>query len=360
MRVLGVETSCDETAAAVVEDGRRILAQTVASQVTTHAQFGGVVPEVASRQHVRDITRVVERTLEDAGLTWDHLDGIAVTCGPGLLGALLVGISAAKGYALATGLPLVGVHHIAGHVAAAFLDADEATASTEGDPGPATAARPHGGLLEPPVLALVVSGGHTEILDVDEAFHFRRLGGTKDDAAGEAYDKVARMVGLSYPGGPKVDELAGQGDPQAFSFPRAMLEEGLDFSFSGLKSAVAGEVERQRRSGGLRVADVCASFQQAVVDVLVEKAARAMRETGRRTLVVAGGVAANRGLRAALAARAAADGFEVRFPPVRLCTDNAAMIAAAGCVLLARGRCDPLTLNAHAQLSLDAWQSGRV
>ncbi|SFU97683.1 tRNA (adenosine(37)-N6)-threonylcarbamoyltransferase complex transferase subunit TsaD [Alicyclobacillus macrosporangiidus] len=339
MRVLGIETSCDETAAAVVEDGRRILAQTVASQVATHARFGGVVPEVASRQHVRDVTQVVARTLGEAGVSWGDLDGIAVTCGPGLLGALLVGVSAAKGYALATGLPLVGVHHIAGHVAAAFLETD----------------------LVPPVLALVVSGGHTEILDLDEGFRFTRLGATKDDAAGEAYDKVARMVGLAYPGGPKVDELAQRGDPQAYDFPRAMLEEGLDFSFSGLKSAVAGEIERQKRQGeAVRAEDVCASFQQAVVDVLVEKAARAMRQTGRRTLVVAGGVAANQGLRRALTARAAEEGFAVRFPPVRLCTDNAAMIAAAGCALLARGRCDALTLNAHAQLSLDAWQAGRV
>jgi N6-L-threonylcarbamoyladenine synthase len=233
-------------------------------------------------------------------------------------------------------LPLIGVHHIAGHVAAAFLGTD----------------------LTPPLLALVVSGGHTELLAVDELFYFRRLGGTKDDAAGEAYDKVARMLGLAYPGGPKVDELAAHGDPEAFTFPRSMIDEDhLDFSFSGLKTAVWHEIEKHRRQGGeLRIEDVCASFQQAVVDVLVEKTARAVRSTGLRTVVVAGGVAANRGLRAALQARAAADGFTVYFPPVAFCTDNAAMIASAGYFTMQRGQYDDLSLNAHANLSLDGWQ----
>ncbi|WDL99494.1 tRNA (adenosine(37)-N6)-threonylcarbamoyltransferase complex transferase subunit TsaD [Alicyclobacillus sp. ALC3] len=356
MNILAIETSCDETAAAIVADGRRIVAQTIASQMQVHARFGGVVPEVASRRHVESITAVVAETFTDAGLTWADMDAIAVTCGPGLLGALLVGLSAAKGYALATGLPLIGVHHIAGHVAAAFLETD----------------------LEPPFLALVVSGGHTELLVVDEAFRFRKLGGTKDDAAGEAYDKVARMLGLPYPGGPRVDELAQQGRPDAYAFPRSLIDEdSFDFSYSGLKSAVNNEItKRRQRAQEVMPADVCASFQAAVVDVLVEKTAQAVAATGLRTVVVAGGVAANSGLRSALTAQAHHDGFSLRMPPLALCTDNAAMIgaaaywravagnvAAAGAGvaggtgagnMLVRGH--DLTLNASATLSLDAWQ----
>jgi N6-L-threonylcarbamoyladenine synthase len=340
VRVLGIETSCDETAAAVVEDGRRLCAQAVASQVDIHARFGGVVPEVASRRHVEAVTAVTEAALRKAGMTLADVDAIAVTCGPGLLGALLVGVSAAKGFALATGLPLIGVHHIAGHVAAAFVGTD----------------------IKPPLLALVVSGGHTELLAVDENFGFRRLGGTKDDAAGEAYDKVARLLGLAYPGGPKVDALAQRGRPDAYAFPRSMMEDdGFDFSFSGLKTAVWHELEKHRRRGeAVPVEDVCASFQQAVIDVLVEKTARAVRETGLRTVIAAGGVAANQGLRAALAARAEADGFTVHVPPVALCTDNGAMIAAAGYFALQRGQRSDLALNAHAVLSLEDWQAGRV
>lgn len=336
MLILGIETSCDETAAAVVKDGRRLLGQAVASQIAIHARFGGVVPEVASRQHVETITVVIERALEDAAVKLNDLDAIAVTCGPGLLGALLVGLSAAKGLCVATGLPLIGVHHIAGHVAASFLETD----------------------IEPPLLSLVVSGGHTELLVVDEDFRFDKLGGTKDDAAGEAYDKVARLVGIPYPGGPGVDQLAQVGNGDAYAFPRSLMdEESFDFSYSGLKSAVANEVERRRRHGQAIVPeDVCASFQQAVVEVLVEKTARAVTYTGYRTVVVAGGVAANRGLRQALTARAETDGFRVVFPPIEFCTDNAAMIAAAGDRLYRQQRFHDLSLNAYANLSLAHWQ----
>ncbi|KPV44998.1 O-sialoglycoprotein endopeptidase [Alicyclobacillus ferrooxydans] len=339
LRILGIETSCDETAAAVVENGRIILGQTIASQIDIHTKFGGVVPEMASRVHVETITQVVEQTLVESGITWSDLDGIAVTCGPGLLGALLVGVSAAKGYALATGLPLIPVHHIAGHVAAALID----------------------NAVDLPFLALVVSGGHTEILSVDEQFVFTRLGGTKDDAAGEAYDKVARMVGLAYPGGPKVDEMAAKGNPVAFSFPRSLIDEdNYDFSFSGLKTSVLNEINQRRQKGDeVPVADLCASFQQAVVEVLVEKAARAMKQTGSNQLVVAGGVAANQGLRKALQERAKQDSFKVHFPPLSLCTDNAAMIAAAGTKALERGLTHDLSLDAYATLSLADWQAGR-
>lgn len=339
MRILGIETSCDETAAAVVEDGRTLVAQVIASQMATHAKFGGVVPEVASRQHVQSITGVVEQTLHEAHMSWEDLDALAVTCGPGLLGALLVGVSAAKGYALATGLPLIGVHHIAGHVAASLV----------------------GTTLQFPLLALVVSGGHTELLVVDEQFYFSKLGGTKDDAAGEAFDKVARLVGLAYPGGPKVDKLAALGDPTAYVFPRSLLDEdSFDFSFSGLKSAVNNELTKRKQHGEvIREADVCASFQEAVVEVLVEKTARASRHTGLKQVVVAGGVAANQGLRKALYLRAQKDGFTVHFPPLELCTDNAAMIAAAGSFLAKRGHWSDLSLNAYASLSLEDWQQGQ-
>ncbi|EJY54865.1 metalloendopeptidase, glycoprotease family [Alicyclobacillus hesperidum URH17-3-68] len=340
MNILGIETSCDETSAAIVQDGTHLLAQVTASQIDLHARFGGVVPEVASRQHVVDITRVVEQVFRDANMTWSNIDAIAVTCGPGLLGSLLVGVSAAKGYALATGKPLVGVHHIAGHVAAAMLTLDGGTGAT------------------PPFLCLVVSGGHTELLSVDAKFRFTRLGGTRDDAAGEAYDKVARLLGLAYPGGPKVDDLAHRGRPDAFAFPRALLEDdSFDFSFSGLKSAVNNEiVKRKNRGQAVLVEDVCASFQAAVVEVLVEKTKRAAVHTGARTIVVAGGVAANRGLREAMSQLAKELSISAMFPPIELCTDNAAMIAAAAYPRAKQGRWSPLSLNAYAQLPLVDWQ----
>ncbi|WP_206916025.1 tRNA (adenosine(37)-N6)-threonylcarbamoyltransferase complex transferase subunit TsaD [Alicyclobacillus suci] len=337
MIILGIETSCDETSAALVRDGRELISEVTATQMQIHAAFGGVVPEVASRHHVEDITRVVDETFREAGSTWQDVDAIAVTCGPGLLGSLLVGVSAAKGYALATGKPLIGVHHIAGHVAAATLNSQ----------------------IRPPFLCLVVSGGHTELLTVDEQFCFTKLGGTRDDAAGEAYDKVARLIGLAYPGGPKVDELAHDGNQEAYAFPRGLLdEEGYDFSFSGLKSAVNNALTKQRnRREEIDAKDVCASFQAAVIDVLEEKTRRALAHTGYQRLVVAGGVAANRGLRSRFTALASATGVEVVFPPLRWCTDNAAMIASAGYYRFQQGKENDLSLNAYAQLSLDTWQS---
>lgn len=340
MKILGIETSCDETSAAIVEDGRSILSEVTATQMDIHALFGGVVPEVASRRHVETITRVVSKTLDQADMAFRNLDAIAVTCGPGLLGALLVGVSAAKGYALATGLPLIGVHHIAGHVAAATLGSE----------------------LSFPFLCLVVSGGHTEILVVNPKFQFEKLGGTRDDAAGEAYDKVARLLGLQYPGGPKVDELARLGNPEAYSFPRSFLEENcFDFSFSGLKSAVNNAITKQRnRDESIVVEDVCASFQASVIEVLVEKTVMAARQTGLRNVVVAGGVAANRGLREAMQERARKEQFTVHFPPVRLCTDNGSMIASAGYYAFLQGRISDLTLNAYANLPLALWQSWSV
>lgn len=343
MNILAIETSCDETSAAVVADGERVLGQVTASQMEIHRQFGGVVPEVASRRHVEAITRVVDTALAQAGLGFADLGAIAVTMGPGLLGALLVGVTAAKAYSLATGLPLVGVHHIAGHVAAALLE--------EPDRPP----------VRPPFLCLVASGGHTELYEVDASFAFKRLGGTRDDAAGEAYDKVARLIGLAYPGGPEVDRLARLGDPGRFSFPRGLLDDpSLDFSFSGMKTAVLVALDKLKRQGqAVPVEDVCASFQAAVIEVLVEKTRRAASMTGHRTVVVAGGVAANRGLRAAMQAMAAEEGLEVHFPSPALCTDNAAMIGAAAYLRAREGRFDTLELGAYADLTLEEWQSGR-
>jgi len=286
--VLGVETSCDETAAAIVEDGRRVRADTVASQILVHAPYGGVVPEVASRQHVATIVPVIRRAAADAGVALRDLDGIAVTCGPGLVGALLVGVETAKALGYALGKPVVGVNHLAGHLAAVFLE----------DPS----------LPEPPPyphLALLVSGGHTALIRVDGPGATRLLGNTRDDAAGEAFDKVGKMLGLGYPGGVVIDRLAATGNPRAVALPRALPgRDDIDFSFSGLKTAVSTLLGGRAAPEGEALADLCASFQAAVVDVLVRKSRRALVREGLGHLVVCGGVAANRGLRAGLAAAA--------------------------------------------------------
>ncbi|MFC4766880.1 tRNA (adenosine(37)-N6)-threonylcarbamoyltransferase complex transferase subunit TsaD [Effusibacillus consociatus] len=336
--ILGIETSCDETSAAVIRDGHEVLSNIISSQVEIHQKFGGVVPEVASRRHVKNITFVMEEALEKAGVELDDLSAVAVTYGPGLVGALLVGVAAGKAVAYAKSIPLIGVHHIAGHIYANFL----------------------AGGMEPPLVALVVSGGHTELIYMAEHGKFQFLGRTRDDAAGEAYDKVARSMGLPYPGGPVIDKLAHEGNPNAILFPRAWLEEGsLDFSFSGLKSAVINALHNaEQRGEKLEPADVAAGFQESVVDVLVEKTVLAVRQTGVSNVVVAGGVAANRGLRTKLQERAAKEGFTAMCPPLSLCTDNAAMIAAAAYPFYEKGWFHNLDLNAHASLPLTKWEEG--
>jgi N6-L-threonylcarbamoyladenine synthase len=329
--VLGIETSCDETAAAVVADGHRMLSNVISSQMNVHRRFGGVVPEVASRRHVERITDIIQEALDQADVTLEDLSAVTVTQGPGLVGALLIGVSAAKALSFSTGLPLVGVHHIAGHIYAAHL------------------VKP----LEFPLVALVVSGGHTELIYMPEHNRFERLGRTRDDAAGEAFDKVARVLGLPYPGGPEIDRLAQEASP-VIDYPRAWLEpDSLDFSFSGLKSAVINDLHnRKQRGESWEPAEIAASFQASVVEVLVEKAMRAVKKTGVSQLVLAGGVSANQGLRQALTARCEQEGIEICIPPLQLCTDNAAMIAAAGTYKYLEGRFAGFDMNAEPNLPL--------
>lgn len=330
-RILAIETSCDETACAVIENGRELLASTVASQMEIHARFGGVFPEVASRQHVLAITPVIEQTLADAHLSLGEVDAIAVTRGPGLAGSLVVGVNTAKGLALGTGLPLVGVNHLEGHLYSAWVyKAGELP------------------IAEPqfPLMALLVSGGHTELNLMIGHLEYKRLGGTMDDAAGEAFDKVARMMGLGYPGGPVIQRAAESGDPHRFNFPRAKLDTPWDFSFSGLKTAVLREVrDLERKSNTLPIPDLAASFQAAVVDVLYEKTMAAAREFNAKEILVAGGVSANQALRKVFLNQTE---FPVHIPPIFLCTDNAAMIAAAGYFRFAHGQTSSLGLDVQA------------
>ncbi len=337
MLVLGIESSCDETAAAVVEDGRVVRGDAIASQVEIHAAWGGIVPEIASRAHVENVLPVIDAALAQAGIGLGAIDAVAVTRGPGLVGALLVGVQVGKAFAYARGLPLIGVNHLEGHLAAVFLDPPDGAADRP--------AFPHLGVL--------VSGGHSEILVVSDHGHYRLLGATRDDAAGEAFDKVGKLLGFAYPAGARIDTLAATGNPQAIEFPRAMRGRGYDLSFSGLKTAVAQHLRTHGVPAGPALADLCASFQAALVDQLAEKAERALVDEGLPALVLAGGVAANRGLRAAFHAVCARRGARLFVPPPSRCTDNAAMIACAGYFRLQRGERSGLDLNAVASLPLD-------
>ena len=328
MKILGIETSCDETAAAVVVGGRDVASSVVSSQVDLHARFGGVVPEIASRAHVELLTPVVAQALVEAGMDDDHVDAVGATVGPGLIGALLVGVSAAKALALVWDVPFVGVNHLEAHLYAAFLEEPE---------------------LELPVVVLLVSGGHTLVVLMEGHGRYRLLGSTIDDAAGEAFDKVARYLGLGYPGGPAIDRVAMGGDPEAIAFPRAIMSEGYDFSFSGLKTAVVNHV---RKDPDAATEDVAASFQEAVVDALTTKVRRAARDHGAKGIVLAGGVAANSQLRERTLDICMEDGFHPFLPSREMCTDNAAMVAAAAWYRLRSDGPTPLDVGADPGLRL--------
>lgn len=330
---LGIESSCDETSIAVVADGRRILSNVISSQIAIHTKFGGVVPEIASRHHLQNINAVLQQALDEAGISLHDVDLIGVTNGPGLIGAVVIGVATAKALSLASGIPLVGVNHMHGHVSANYLQYED---------------------LEPPFLALIVSGGHTNIVDVVDYNECRVLGSTRDDAAGEAYDKVARVIGLGYPGGPKVDRAAKEGNPDAVAFKRVYLDKGsYDFSFSGLKTQVINYVHTEKMRGHeLSVPDISASFQQAVVDVIVDKAVAAAEERGEQKLVMAGGVAANSRLREEMQSGCDAHGIRLYRPDPVLCTDNGAMIASAAYYKYRKHGADELDLDAYANLPL--------
>ncbi len=325
IRILAIETSCDETAAAVVEDGQHILSNIVASQVELHARYGGVFPEIASRAHIEAIVPVIEQALKDAHVGFGDLDAVAVTYGPGLAGSLLVGVNVAKGIALGRNLPLVGVNHLEAHIYAHWLEGQPQGLPQQGQPqGSPQQGQPRG----LPLLALIVSGGHTELILMHDHGRYEYLGGTLDDAAGEAFDKVGRLLGLPYPGGPAVQKAAEGGNPDAFHFPRAWLEESYDFSFSGLKTAALRALEKYSTPPkGRLLADLAASFQAAVVDVLATKTVQAAEDLGATAILLCGGVSANAALRATTAKRAK---VPVDYPPPALCTDNAAMVGACG------------------------------
>jgi len=331
--ILAIESSCDETSAALVKNGRDVLSNIISSQISVHKKFGGVVPEVASRKHIENISDVIDTALSEAGLKLDDVDGIAVTYGPGLVGALLIGLTTAKALAYARKLPLIGVNHIEGHICANFIQHKE---------------------LEPPFVCLVASGGHSHIVNVVDYGKYEIMGITRDDAAGEAFDKIARALGLGYPGGPLIDKVAREGNPYAIEFPRAYLEEGsFDFSFSGLKSAVLNYLNSLSMKGiEPNIPDVAASFQQAVVDVLSDKLIAAAETKNSPYAVLAGGVAANSKLREELAAKGARKGIKVLYPDPILCTDNAAMIGSAGYYKLMRGEVSEMNLNAVPNLTL--------
>ncbi|MBQ8325911.1 MAG: tRNA (adenosine(37)-N6)-threonylcarbamoyltransferase complex transferase subunit TsaD [Lachnospiraceae bacterium] len=331
--ILAIESSCDETAAAVVKNGREVLSNVIYSQIELHTLYGGVVPEIASRKHIEKINQVIEEALRQADKTLKDIDAIAVTYGPGLVGALLVGVSAAKAISFATGIPLIGVHHIEGHISANYIENLE---------------------LEPPFICLVVSGGHSHLVKVADYGQYEILGRTRDDAAGEAFDKVARAIGLGYPGGPKIDKVSKEGNPDAIHFPRAKVEGSVyDFSFSGLKSSVLNYINSCEMKGiPLNVPDIAASFQKAVVDVLVEHSMDAVEKYGFQRFAIAGGVASNSGLREAMKKACAEKNIEFYHPSPIYCTDNAAMIGVAGYYEYIQGTRSALDLNAVPNLKL--------
>lgn len=330
---MGIETSCDETAIAILADGRTVLSNVISSQIDIFKNYGGVVPEIASRHHLENINGVLDQSLEEAGVTLDDIDLIGVTHGPGLVGALLMGVSTAKALAFAKDLPLVGVHHLMSHISANFIEYPE---------------------LEPPFMALITSGGHTEIVKVSEYNKCEILGGTRDDAVGEAYDKVARVLGLGYPGGPKIDKIAKEGNPEAIHFKRVYLEkDSYDFSFSGLKTAVLNYINTEKQAGReFNRADVAASFQEAVMDVITEKAVDAVKASGMKKLALAGGVAANSRLREKLGALCEKEGIQLYRPHPALCTDNGAMVACAAYYKYKNGETNGLDLDASPSLPL--------
>lgn len=332
--ILGIESSCDETAAAVVRNGRDVLSNVINTQIDLHKKYGGVVPEIASRKHIENIDAVVEEALVSAGVTIDDIDAVAVTYGPGLVGALLVGVSFAKAYAYAANKPLVPVHHIKGHIMANFIAHKE---------------------LKPPFVCLVASGGHSHIVLVEDYTKFKILGRTRDDAAGEAFDKIARVLGLGYPGGPLIDKLSKEGNPNAIKFPRVRIDkESLDFSFSGVKTAVINYLHKSEQQGvEVNKADIAASFQDAVTDALVEHTVEAAKKTCSKIITIAGGVAANSDLRNKMTSVAKGCGIDVLYPPPVLCTDNAAMIACAGYYAFLEGKTAQLDLNAIPSLSIE-------
>ncbi len=333
MKTLAIETSCDETSIAVIENGRKILSNIISTQIETHKKFGGVVPEIASRMHVENISQILKSALEEANINLDDIDFISVTQGPGLVGALLVGMSFAKALSYSLDIPLVGVNHIKGHICANYLSHQD---------------------LEPPFIALVISGGHTYLVDVSGYDEYKVIGRTRDDAVGEAFDKVARALGLPYPGGPMVDKLAKTGNPEAINFPRVYLEEkSYDFSFSGLKTAVLNYLNQMKlKKETISIEDVAASFQMSVIDVLSEKTFRLLKETKKNKLVIAGGVAANSGIRDVFTKKAIENDIELYIPTITLCTDNAAMIGSAGYYSYISGNKSMLDLKVDANLSL--------
>jgi len=333
MNILAIESSCDETAAAVVQDGRKVLSNIISSQIEIHKLYGGVVPEIASRKHIEKVIQVVDEALKEASLTMDEIDAVAVTYGPGLVGALLVGVSAAKSIAFAHNKPLIGVHHIEGHISANYIENEE---------------------LEPPFLCLVVSGGHTNLVIVKDYGEYEVLGKTRDDAAGEAFDKVARAIGLGYPGGPKIQKISEEGNKDAIAFPRAKVADNpFDFSFSGLKSSVLNYINSCEMKGEeINKADIAASFQEAVVDVLVSHTIEGAKQLGFKKIAMAGGVASNTVLREEMKEACERRGFKFYHPSPILCTDNAAMIGAAAYYDYKKGLISDLTLNAVPNLKL--------